>query len=431
MAVMAIAASVYPWPSVYPTGTTLYDPDKAFNGYTLFTPIGSGGDAGTEPYEKPAPMYLIDMNGNVVHEWKLPFKSHHGVLLPDGNLLVNCRDEKQIEGRPGRKPYVLGGAQGWLYELDWDGNIVFQHFDPNMHHDFDKLPNGNYIYAAWEQVPKSLKKKVRGGIKGSEFDDGTMWNDYFVEINPQGKVVWEWHANDHFDPDRDIIGPVHSRKEWGHSNNVDVMKDGNVLVNFRVTDTMMIIDKATKEILWRWGAVAYLDKKTGQVEFNPMGKSHEASKNKTMGGPHDCNEIPPTYPGAGNILCYDNGMYLGTSRAVEVDPKTNEVVWESHAGSPRRGRRHFSSYISSAERLPNGNTFICAGANGRVFEVTPENEIVWEYISPHIGSSSSYYGVFRTHRYGPDHCPQLKDLPEAKGPAVVPPDVSTFKVTTK
>lgn len=240
-AVSAIASALYSWPSVYPTGTTLYDPEKAYNGYTLFTPIGSGGEAGTEPYEKPAPMYLIDMNGNVVHEWKLPFKSHHGVLLPNGNLLVNCRDEKQIGGRPGRKPYVMGGAQGWLYELDWDGNIVFQHFDPNMHHDFDKLPNGNYIYAAWEQVPKSLQKKVRGGIKGSEFDDGTMWNDYFVEINPQGKVVWEWHANDHFDPDLDTI--------------------------------------------------------------------------------------------------------------------------------------------------------ICAGANGRVFEVTPENEIVWEYISPYIGSAASYFSA--------------------------------------
>jgi hypothetical protein len=173
-----------------------------------------------------------------------------------------------------------------------------------------------------------------------------------------------------------------------------------------------------------------LDKETGQVEFNPMGAFHKATRNKTMGGPHDCSEIPPGYPGAGNIICYDNGMYVGTSRAVEVNPKTDEVVWESNAGSTRRGRRHFSSYISGAERLPNGNTIICAGANGRVFEVTPEHEIVWEYISPYIGSPLSHYGVFRAHRYGPDFCPQFEQLPEAKGPAVVAPDVTTFKVTT-
>ena len=42
----------------------------------------------------------------------------------------------------------------------------------------------------------------------------------------------------------------------------------------------------------------------------------------------------------------------------------------------------FSSFISGAQRLANGNTLICSGANGTVFEVTPEKEIVWKYVNP-------------------------------------------------
>ena len=51
------ASSVMAGPSVYPTGTTVYDPAKAYNSYVLFT----GGDNTAR---------LIDLNGNVVRQWK-------------------------------------------------------------------------------------------------------------------------------------------------------------------------------------------------------------------------------------------------------------------------------------------------------------------------------------------------------------------------
>jgi len=426
---MAIASSLYAWPSVYPTGTTLYDPDKAFNGYTLFSPLGAKGKA-VKPYDSPATMYLLDMNGNVVHTWKLPFSPGlHGVLLRNGHLLVGGRTTESPPGRPGVGKYAMGGASGWLFELDWDGNIVFQYKDLNMHHDFDKLPNGNYIYIAWEKVPKNLQKKVRGGQKGTEHKDGTMFNDYFVEINPKGEKVWEWHANDHFDVDKDIIGPVHGRKEWFHCNDIDVMENGNILTDGRHLDSMMVIDKKTGKILWRWGNVAYLDKGTGQIEFKACSPMQGGTKNKTMGGQHDCNEIPPGFPGAGNFICYDNGMYADSSRAVEVDPKTGRVVWESKDG--RLGRRHYGSFISGAERLPNGNTLMCDGPNGRFMEVTAKNETVWEYVNPYITTPFYEGAVFRAHRYGTNYCPQFKKLTQAKGPAVVPPDNSVFRIAPR
>ena len=42
----------------------------------------------------------------------------------------------------------------------------------------------------------------------------------------------------------------------------------------------------------------------------------------------------------------------------------------------------FSMLISGAQRLPNGNTYICSGNPGIVFEVTSANDLVWEYATP-------------------------------------------------
>ena len=72
----------------------------------------------------------------------------------------------------------------------------------------------------------------------------------------------------------------------------------------------------------------------------------------------------------------------------------------------------YSTYISSCQRLPNGNTFICEGATGRFFEVTPQQEIVWEYLSPFYTNSGVRHGktncVFRAMRYPLDY-PGLAD----------------------
>ena len=57
----------------------------------------------------------------------------------------------------------------------------------------------------------------------------------------------------------------------------------------------------------------------------------------------------------------------------------DQPVWSYTA--PKKSD-FYSFFISGAQRLPNGNTLICEGSNGRIFEVTPAGEIVWEYINP-------------------------------------------------
>ena len=82
--------------------------------------------------------------------------------------------------------------------------------------------------------------------------------------------------------------------------------------------------------------------------------------------------------------------------------------------------RFFSYNISSVQRLPNGNTLITEGQYGRVFEVTTEGEIVWEFVHPEDGK------VYRTYRIPYDWIPQLERPVER---AVIPPPNKEFRIT--
>jgi hypothetical protein len=84
--------------------------------------------------------------------------------------------------------------------------------------------------------------------------------------------------------------------------------------------------------------------------------------------------------------------------------------------------------VSSAQRLPNGNTLIDEGADGRIFEVTPAKEIVWEYVSPFFGpedGSASTNRIYRAQRVPYEWVPQL---PKQVERAVIPPDITTFRM---
>ena len=402
--VQVAAVSALAWPAVYPTGTTLYDPDKAFNGYTLFAPLGDA------PGGQTSMLYLIKMSGAVVHRWNVPFSPLQGRLSPNGNVTIIGRNDRDEPNRAGVGKYEMGGAAGWLVELSWEGKRLFKHVALDMHHDFARMPNGNIIYLTWERVPDAVRDKVRGGIKGSEHADGAMFNDGLVEIDTAGETVWEWHANTHLDPDLDIIGPLYKRQEWLHANSVAVLADGNVAITARNTDSMLVIEKHSGQILWRWGNTTYLDPQTGRLEYR--------SGPEAMGGPHDVREIPRGYPGAGHLLCYDNGTYTSASRTVEIDPTTRKLVWQSSERG--LGRKHYSNFVAGAERLPNGNTLVCDGANGRFFQVTAKNDAVWEYVNPYLTSPLYGGAVFKIHHYTASYCPQFDALPAAKGDAVVP-----------
>ena len=338
---------------------TIRKPGRTYNGYTLFSPLG-GKDA-----------WLLDMQGNVAHRWKMPCPPGlHGELLPNGNLLY--------AGRVNDAPLPdFEGAGGVLLEVDWDGNTIWKYEDKYMHHGFYRMRNGNTMIFKWVPVPEDIAAKVNGGLDGSELN-GVMWTDSIQEINARGKVVWEWVASEHLDPVADFICPLCPRSEWTHANGCSIMADGNILVSFSRLHNLAIIDRASGKIKWMWG------------------RNEIAHQNN------------PTFLDGGNILLLDNGVHttiypMGFSRALEIDPKNNEMVW-AYEDSPRSN--FYSSIMGSCQRLPNGNTLICETTTGRIFEVSPKRDIVWEFNSPFFYQSHTYGRnnyVARAYRYGLDY----------------------------
>ena len=115
---------------------------------------------------------------------------------------------------------------------------------------------------------------------------------------------------------------------------------------------------------------------------------------------------------------------------IEIDPVTLGKVWQygpAEAGlvQPLDANRFYSPFISSAQRLENGNTLICEGSGGRLLEVTAEHEIVWEYINPYISGEHPFNMVYRAYRVPYNWVPQLNKPKEVPIERV---DVQTFRV---
>ena len=154
-----------------------------------------------------------------------------------------------------------------------------------------------------------------------------------------------------------------------------------MLVSFRAIHTVGIIDKATGKFLWKY-------------------------RHPEMGGQHDPQMLPN-----GNVLIYDNGTqrrFMGLfphSRVFEINPATNEIEWEYRDRFPFT---FYSPQVSGVQRLPGGNTLICEGLRGRIFQVTPSGEVVWEYVNhyfePNIFGFDSNM-VFRAYFYTPEQVP--------------------------
>ncbi len=405
-----------------PTQLIQYDASKAYEGYTLFSPMSSNKT------------YLIDMLGNVVHVWEHkddPVGLHY-ILLENGNILGNFGQKMGPKPKPGEpmpkpkpnpnpnKGLNFGGGAKGLKEIDWDGNVVWEWIpgpdEGSLHHDFVRLPNGNTMTNAWEHVSK--EKAMEGGRDPKETTNRGIAPDMIYEVDPEGKVVWKWSAWEHRGMNSQkhldlnyitAVLPEHrfGNPDWTHFNAIDYNPETDqVLVDSREFGELYIIDHKTGEIVYRWGnpsAYGAGDPPT----FTTTG-------DQILYGPHDAHWIKEGLPGAGNILIFNNGWAqppVNYSSIIEMDPNTGEKVWEYKSKS---NNSFYSHHISGVQRLPNGNTFVCSGTSGHMFEVTNKGEVVWEYISPvTFGGVKSWVDdsgagmVFRAHRYGPDY-PGLK-----------------------
>src|SRR5712692_8317256 len=193
-----------------------YDPRRASPGFTLFAPVTG-----------PGMVYLIDIQGNVSHTWKMPYPPGvYGYLTDKGTLFYNGKIPNDTF--IGKAPFKGGAA----LEADWNGKVLWEVKQPNHHHDGRLLKNGNVLLLCAAELPDDVAKKVQGGRPGTE-EKGKIWADYLVEMTKDGRTVWEWRSWEHLDPAKDVITAIQDdRSEWTHGNAIAELPDGNLLVSF-------------------------------------------------------------------------------------------------------------------------------------------------------------------------------------------------------
>lgn len=415
-------------------GTTIYDPEKAWSGYTLMQCQGIGA-------------VLVDMNGNVKKVWK-DVQGFPNKLLPGGYLMgsLGLRD-----------PKFGYQDQTDVVEVDWDGKVVWK-FDKKelvdddgdkrwiarQHHDYQREGNPvGYYVPGMEAKTESGNTLIlcHEDVYNKKISEHRLLDDVFIEVDWEGNIVWEWHVSQHFNElgfseiAKNVLARnpnIHEngggQSDWMHINSMSVLGPNkwydagderfnpeNIIWDAREANIMAIISKKTGKIVWKIGPDF-----TESKELRIIGQ---------IIGQHHCHMIPKGLPGEGNILLFDNGGWAGYgmpsrcsrdggkadlrdhSRVLEIDPTTLEVVWE-FSGRTFGGMmgivadsKFYSPLISSAQRLPNGNTLICEGCYMRMFEVTPDKEVVWEFIAPFKGMREM---VYRAYRYPYDYVPQLE-----------------------
>jgi hypothetical protein len=205
---------------------------------------------------------------------------------------------------------------------------------------------------------------------------------YLYEITPDREVVWEWYSEEHIEELKRLAGTEFPREnpDWTHSNTVQVLpetpasrdprfKPGNVMVSHRNLDTAIVIERETGDIVWAWGP-GTMDRQHATILLDN-----------------------------GHMICFDNGSNRKWSAVWELDLISGEIVW-SYKGDPPSS--FFAAALSNAQRLPNGNTFVCSGSQpdtGRLFEVTPDGEIVWEFQNSYAEHAEGQAIVYRAYKY--------------------------------
>jgi hypothetical protein len=356
--------------------------------------------------------YLIDSSGTVNHTWPSSYMPGVAVWwLGDGSILRTIR----VGVGPG-----TGGAGGGVQKIQWDGTLEWDfRYNTNgllTHHDVKSLPNGNVLLIAWET--KTRSEAIAAGRNPSYVSNQGLMPDHIIEVQPtgptSGDIVWEWHVWDHliqdYDSSKDNYGVVadhpelvdvnyvtSNQQDWLHTNSIDYNQEfDQILISAHNFNEVWVIDHSTTteetaghtggnsgkggDLLYRWG--------------NPQAYRAGTISDRKLFSQHDASWIKPGLPDAGDILVFNNGANRPGSHYSTVDEITPPVdengqyflepgsaygpqtqTWIYTASPPTS---FYASHLSGAQRLSDGNTLICNGESGKIFEVTPEGATVWQ-----------------------------------------------------
>jgi hypothetical protein len=334
-----------------------------------------------------------------------------------------------------------------LVQKDFDGKVMWS-VDARQHHDWQRedFPAGYYSPGVTPSVTQGTtlllthETHTKPNVSGRALTD-----DRLIEVSWEGKINWEWTASDHIDEfkfsaeaRKAIAGaPGGAGFDWLHVNSATYVgpnhwfdagdkrfAPNNVIISSREASLLAIVGR-DGSIVWQLGP--------------DFGASAELRAIRQIIGQHNAHFIPKGLPGAGNVMVFDNGGASGygaptsnalngtgifarpTSRGLEIDPVTLKLVWSYTAPT------FFATNISGAQRLVNGNTLITEGPDGRIFEVTTDGTIVWEYVNPLFTGAAARptNSVYRAYRVPYEWIPQIA---RPKETAVTPKAPSEFRV---
>jgi len=338
-------------------GVTIHDKSLAFQGLNLYI-------AGHSPSA-----YLMDMQGEIHHEWHYKFAdiwSKEPILPENKNHDKFWRRVRLFEN--GDLLAIYSGLG--MIKVDKDSRLLWSH-KGGEHHDFFVDDKG-CIYALTrertllpeinEEMPvlldyitilDSLGREIR---KISLFD--CLKDSQYVFLLEKKIKKDKANAGIFFERIWEKIGKtfsISSPLNIFHTNTLEIIQNGNALVSFRNLHIIAIIDLNLERVVW--------------ASWDKWKFQHQ-----------------PTLLNNGNILLFDNFKSLFNSAVVELDLKTEEIIWE-YSGTT--DSPFFSATQGSNQPLPNGNILITESNRGRAFEVTPSKKIVWEFIHPNrVGNSN-------------------------------------------
>jgi len=372
------------------SNVTVYDSLRASPGLNLYV-SGHAPEA-----------ILMDMEGRVLHRWRNDSKILARRRVGLDPLLENVLTKS--ERRYWRRVHLaLNGdllAIHSLYsliKLDRDSNLLWE-YPKRVHHDFEVLADGT-IYVLVADSRRLIRINPERDVE----------EDFVAILAPDGRELRRVSLLEAIENAglNDLVAMLPVEGDLLHTNSLRVLdgrfagrnpafRAGNVLVSFLTLNTIAVVDLDAEEVVWSLQGSFRFQHDPRLVDdgsillFDNLGP---ALRGKRL----------DRHPGSLKKLWY--GYIFGlakldapASAVLEIDPETGEVLWSYEGTSVAPFN---SVHLGASHRLPNGNTLIVESEPGRVFEVTPIGEIVWEFVSPHrLGDLVAH--VFDLVRIPPD-----------------------------
>lgn len=349
-------------------------PDLVAPGNTLLAGVNGNSVA----------LWLINPEGQTLREWvpptseilanaehlegvELPYNDffvtlHGAVLMPDGGPLFTIAN------------YVLIKMSA-CGEVDW---VV-----PTMAH--------HSVYASYDDTYWSATRFYHetDNEKQPQFR-APYWEDAIIQIDSSGEIIQTIS----------MIDVIEKNQLWGaifggqlptpetdgdvlHLNDVEILSPeyedafpnldaGDIMVSLRNPNLVIIFDPETLEAKW--------------IKSGPWIRQHD-----------------PDFTSDGRIAVLDNrndgalGRQFGGSRVIMIKPTTLtggdwEAVYENSQKTP-----FFTAKRGLLDLPGNGNIIVTESEAGRVFEIDPQGDIVWEYINRYDDKNTA--SVMHAERY--------------------------------